>query len=513
MEIVYHFRIKLGANKIKLLKYIRPLALPIFIFLITNSCNLTVKKPNVILIVCDQLNPRAMGWMGDSLVVTPNLDQFSNNAYCFTNAYCTSPLKDPARHSLFTGVYPSQHWVLKNGMKLKEDLPSILSMLNEHSYKTANIGESQLASFLKPENSQAALDQDFFDVYHGFSLYTSNLQSELGKRNLDYKEYEYLFKGKNGIQEGVDLAYVNPLPEELTLWHWTTKKALKYIDMQREGQSDNPFFLNVSYSSPQKSYAPVKKYADMYLAKLEQLKLPPNFSIDELQKWCEANQDISESLSVEDVKYLRAMYFALVTQLDAALGELFRGINERGLMENTIVVFTANHGDNLGEHGLFYEGNMLEASVGVPLIIQFPEMNLTERRIIEENVSHVDLVTTLLKAAGIAPSNSMPGKDLRPLIEEKEDWTNHAVYAEFYKYHETPSQLMMRKGDYKLTYSVETKNDMFDIRLYNLKQDPWEQQDLSDSADHGGLYVDMSDALMNDYWKKIWITLPREGLN
>ena len=107
--------------------------------------------------------------------------------------------------------------------------------------------------------------------------------------------------------------------------------------MQREGQSDNPFFLNVSYSSPQKSYAPVKKYADMYLAKLEQLKLPPNFSIDELQKWCEANQDISESLSVEDVKYLRAMYFALVTQLDAALGELFRGINERGLMENTIV--------------------------------------------------------------------------------------------------------------------------------------------------------------------------------
>ena len=180
-------------------------------------------------------------------------------------------------------------------------------------------------------------------------------------------------------------------------------------------------------------------------------------------------------------------------------------------MENTIIVFTADHGDNLGEHGHFYGRNMLEASVGVPLMIWFPEMNLSEKRIIDKNVSHVDVVTTLLKIVGITPPKSMPGKDLRPLIKGKEDWTDHAVFAEFYKYQENPSQLMLRKGDYKLTYSIENEDGMFEMRLYNIKEDPWEQKDLSESGNHGIFLMNMSDELMNDYWKKIWSTLPKKS--
>jgi len=135
-------------------------ALLVFVFLIA-GCRLSVKEPNVILIVCDQLSPRAMGWTGETEVITPNLDQFSDAAYCFTNAYCTSPVGDPARHSLYTGVYPSQHWVLKNNMNMKEDLPSIISMLNKQNYTTGNIGEMQSASLHKREDSQSALNHEF----------------------------------------------------------------------------------------------------------------------------------------------------------------------------------------------------------------------------------------------------------------------------------------------------------------------------------------------------------------
>ena len=504
---------KLGVNTIKAKKYVILSILLIFVLLIKTSWNLSVKEPNIILIVCNQLSPRIMGYTGNKEVTTPHLDQFSDTAYCFTNAYCTSPLGGPAQHSLYTGVYPSQHWVLKNGMNMKQNIPSILSLLNKQNYTTGNIGEIQFDSFHKPENTQSTLNHKFLIDHGGFSKYTSYLQSELGKRNLNYKPYEYLLDEKSKRQERDGLAFINSLPEELTLEHWTTNEALKFIDKHTENHSDNPFFLNVSYSSPQKHYTPVKKYANMYLDKLEELKLPPNFSVEKLQKWCEDNQNGSDSLSIEDVKYLRAMYFGFVTQLDAALGELFQGIKERGLMENTIIVFTADHGDNLGEHGRFYGRNMLEASVGVPLMIWFPEMNLSEKRIIDKNVSHVDIVATLLKIVGITPPKSMPGKDLLPLIEGEDDWADHAVFAEFYKYQENPSQLMLRKGDYKLTYSIENEEGMFEMRLYNIKEDPWEQKDLSDNGNHSIFLMNMSDELMNDYWKKIWSTLPKKKVN
>jgi choline-sulfatase len=476
-------------------------ALLIIGFLVT-GCSLSVKEPNVIMIVCDQLSPRAMGWTGDTEVITPNLDQFSNAAYCFTNAYCTSPLGGPARHSLYTGVYPSEHWVLKNNMHMKEDLPSIISMLNKHNYTTGNIGEMQ-----------SALHHEFMVDHGGRSAYKSYLQSELEKIGLDYKPHEQLLDGKNGWQERDSLTFANSLPEELTLGQWTTNEALKFIDKQQEDPSNKPFYMQVSYASPQKPYAPVEKYADRYLDKMEKLKLPPNFSFEELQKWSKRDPDSTDSLSIEDVKYARAMYFGFVTQLDAALGKLFKGIKERGLMENTIIVFTADHGDNLGEHGQFNGHNMLEASVGVPLMIKFPGKNLAERSIIDDNVSHVDVVTTLLNAVGLAPSQSMPGKDLRPLIEGKEDWTDHAVYAEFYKYRENPSQLMLRKGDYKLTYNIELEFGGFEMKLYNIKEDPWEQMDLFESGEHAVIMMDMSDELMNDYYDKIWNTLPRQDLS
>ncbi len=487
-------------------------ALLVFVFLIA-GCRLSVKEPNIILIVCDQLSPRAMGWTGETEVITPNLDQFSDAAYCFTNAYCTSPVGDPARHSLYTGVYPSQHWVLKNNMNMKEDLPSIISMLNKQNYTTGNIGEMQSASLHKREDSQPALNHEFMIDHGGFSTYTAYLQSELGKRNLDYKPYEHLLDRKIGVQEKDGLAFVNSLPEELTLEHWITNEALKFMDNQKENNSDNPFFLHVSYCSLHQPYSPIETYANMYLDKMKELKLPPNFSFEELQKWCKGNPDRPDSLSIEDVKYLRAMYFGFVTQLDAALGVLFRGIKERGLMENTIIVFTSDHGDNLGEHGRFYENNMLDASVGVPLMLWFPGTRLAERKIIDDNVSHVDVVTTLLKAVGITPSESMAGKDLLPLIKGKEDWADHSVYAEFYKYGVNPSQLMLRKGDYKLTYNIENEDGMFEMRLYNIKDDPWEQKDLSENPDHGVNLADMSDELMNDYWKKISSTLPKKLLS
>lgn len=474
------------------------------------GCTQLVKSPNIVFIICDQMSPRAMGWVGETEAQTPALDQFSQSSYCFTNAYCTSPVCAPARHSIYTGVYPSSHWVLKNDMKMKDSIPTIISMLNDRGYTTANIGKMHNAPYHNRRDFQYVLNHEFFTDRAGISHYNAFLQSELCKRGLKYNPYQHVSQGKTWLQERNGIAFINPLPEELTPENWITNEALKFIDDQKEKRSDKPFFLHVSYFPPHHPYAPVEKYARPYLDKMEQLKLPPNFSLEALNNWCNGSHGRPDSLSIDDVKYLRAMYFGFITQLDAAIGKLIDGMKERGLLENTIIVFTSDHGDNLGEHGRFYKGDMLEASVGVPLMIRWPGKKLKQRKLIEENVSHVDLVATLLKAAGIAIPDYVAGYDMLPLMKSKQNWDNHAVFSEFYKWGPNPSQLMLRRGDYKLTFSSETGDGMFEIRLFNIKEDPWEENDLSENPDYAAVYVEMSDLLMNTYWKKMADDLPNE---
>jgi choline-sulfatase len=477
---------------------------------IISGCNSFKKEPNIVFVICDQMSPRAMGWTGETEVLTPCLDKLSQSGYCFTNAYCTSPVCAPARHSLYTGVYPSRHWVLKNDMKMRDDIPTIISMLNAHGYTTANIGKMHNAPYHHRRDFQYVLNHEFFTGSAGISHYDAYLQTELEQRDIKYNPYEHVKEGKIWLQEKDGIAFVNPLPEELTPENWMTREALKFIDDQKENRSEKPFFLHLSYFPPHHPYAPVMKYADMYLDKLNQLKLPPNFSFDDLQKWCKGSPSRPDSLSIQDVKYFRALYFGFVTQLDVALGELFEGMEERGLMENTIIVFTSDHGDNLGEHGQFYKGNMLEASVGVPLIIHMPGNKLKERKIITENVSHVDLVATLLEASGIPKSEHMAGYDMLPLMKGKQNWKNHSVFSEYYTSGPNPTKLMLRKGDYKLTYNAETGYGMFEMKLFNIREDPWEQNDLSENPEYAVQMMEMSDELMNGYWKEIANFLPKK---
>lgn len=476
------------------------------------ACQVKQKPPNIIFIFCDQMSPRAMGWTGQMEVKTPHLDQFSEISYCFTNAYCTSPVCAPARHSIYTGVYPSRHGVLKNDMRMNEDYTTIMAMMNEKGYTTANIGKMHNAPYHNRRDFQYVLNHEFFVGPAGISHYDAYLKSELEKRGMeDYNPYKQVPEGKVWLQVKEGIANVNPLPEELIPEQWMTREALSFMDDQEANRPDKPFFLHLSYFPPHHPYMPIKKYADIYLDRMDEIELPPNYDHERLQRWCRESPMRPDSLTEQDVKYFRALYFGFVSQLDAALGDLFAGMKERGLLENTIVVFTSDHGDNLGEHGEFYKGNMYEGSVRVPLMVYWPGKKLKDRKIISDNVSHVDLVPTLLEAAGIAPPEYMPGKNMLPLMKGKERWDDHMVYSEYYAWGAEPSQLMLCEGDYKLIFNAQTQDVMFEMKLYNLREDPWELNNLIDSPEHAVLQYEMGDKLMNDYWKKISNTLSKEA--
>jgi arylsulfatase A-like enzyme len=225
----------------------------------------------------------------------------------------------------------------------------------------------------------------------------------------------------------------------------------------------------------------------MYLNDEDELELPPNFDREKLQQWFNIRNP-RESVTVQQVRLLRALYFGFTTQLDAALGELFDGMRQRGLLNNTIVVFTSDHGDNLGEHGRFFKRSMLQGSVGVPLLVHWPGQTVQEARVIEDNVSHIDLVSTLVQAAGIRPPNHMPGRDMLPLMLGEEGWENHPVWSEGYSRNTDPDQLMLKKGDYKLVYERDAFSGEFRKSLYNIRVDPWELQDLATDPEVSGIF-------------------------
>ena len=466
-----------------------------------SGCHFEPEQPNIVFVYCDQMNPRAMGWTGQMEVKTPHLDDFSEISYCFTNAYCASPVCAPARHSIYTGVYPSRHWVLKNDMRMNEDYTTIMAMLNEEGYTTANIGKMHNAPYHHRRDFQYVLNHEFFVGPAGISHYDAFLRSELDKRGItDYRPYKHVPEEKVWLQVKEGIANVNPLTEELIPEHWMTREALKFMDDQVTNRPDNPFFLHLSYFPPHHPYMPIKKYADMYLENMEDLELPPNYDHERLQRWCKSGRMTPDSLSEEDVKYFRALYFGFMTQLDAALGDLFQGIEERGLLKNTIIVFTADHGDNLGEHGLFYKGNMYEGSVRVPLMVYWPGHELKGRKVISDNVSQVDLVPTLLEAAGIVPSDHMAGRNMMPLMTGKESWEDHSVYSEYYTRNQEPSQLMLRKGDYKFIYTSDTETGDWETYFYNIKEDPWEMNNAMDDPQYADILLNYTNELMNDYW-------------
>ncbi|MBA7649665.1 Arylsulfatase [subsurface metagenome] len=475
------------------------------------GCRLIRKQPNIVFIICDQMSPRAMGWTGQMEVKTPHLDDFSEISYCFTNAYCTSPVCAPARHSIYTGVYPSQHWVLKNDMAMNEEYTTIMAMMNEKGYTTANIGKMHNAPYHHRRDFQYVLNHEFFVGPAGISHYDAYLQGELKKRGMeDYNPYKHVPEGKLWLQEKDGIAAINPLPEELIPEHWMTSEALKFMDDQEASRPDDPFFLHLSYFPPHHPYMPVKKYADMYLENMDELELPPNYDHERLQRWCQASPMRPDSLSVEDVKYFRALYFGFMTQLDAALGDLFAGMEERGMLKNTIIVFTSDHGDNLGEHGLFYKGNMYEGSVKVPLMVYWPGRKLKAREIISDNVSHVDLVPTLLEAAGIESPEYLAGYNMLPLMKGKENWVNHSVFAEYYSGNRAPSQLMLRKGDFKLIYDDDTESGAWETYLYKIPEDPWELKNDMENPDYADVLYDFIGELMEGYWDHLGVHLPPE---
>lgn len=339
-----------------------------------------MKKPNVIFVFADQMRAQATGFYGNSQVSTPNLDRLAGQSLCFTNAISNCPVCSPYRGSLITGQYPLTHGVFVNDVHLEHRCPSIADCFTGAGYDTAYIGKWHLngrgrTSYIPPQDRQG------FDYWKVLECTHQYNESPYYDNNCEEQK----------MWEGYDAQA-------------QTADAIRYISEQNTG---NPFFLMLSWGPPHSPYqsAP-QKFRDMYNP--EDIVLRPNVPEDAREK------------AAEDL----AGYYAHISALDEYMGRLLNALKEQGLAEDTLVVFTSDHGDMHGSHGYRRKQKPFEESILVPFLLNAPGIQPAETDIL---FNAPDIMPTLLGLCGIPVPDSVEGIDHSGFIRGGEDVSDDAA--------------------------------------------------------------------------------------
>jgi len=287
----------------------------------------TGKKPNLVFVFADQWRMQATGYAGDPNAITPNLDKLAKESVNLTNAVSGCPVCCPYRASLITGRYPLTHGVFLNDVRLNNDAVSIAQAYNNAGYETGYIGKWHLngrhrQSFIKREHRQGFKFWKVLDCTHHY-----NNSDYFADENVRLK-----WDGYDAIAQ--------------------TREAQKYV---RNNPKEKPFALFLSWGPPHNPYhtAP-KKYRDMF--KAENIKLRPNIPKEHEE---EARKDL-------------AGYYAHVAALDDCVGDMLKTLKECGLEDDTIFVFTSDHGDMLHSHGQRSKQKPWDESLKVPFLLRYP---------------------------------------------------------------------------------------------------------------------------------------------
>ena len=438
-------------------------------------------RPNVLLLMTDQHRPDAMGCYGNPLDLTPNLDALGREGAVFDNCYVQNPLCCPSRYSLLTGRYPHAHGVRANWYAPRPGETSFGHRLGRAGYRTSMIGKMHLTpwhdnfGFDGRVIAEPKFDRDVPDDYQRF------LQKHGWDRSRLYDTDDPAY-----IHDGT--ATTSKLPQELHIDAFVGRGVCEYLR-----RVDGPFCCVGSFLSPHNPYDPPAPYDELY----RDAELPPrNMTAGEVgRKPREAYDYInkllgwptgSDGLSDEQVRRMKASYYATCTLVDDWVGRIVEVLKEQSQYENTLIVYTSDHGDLLGDHGLLYKQCFYEQSVRVPLIVHAPKMVRPQR--VKDLVEQIDLFSTFCDAAGASEGDGRQGRSLMPLLRGELDGPHReAAFSENW------FGRMARSGDHKLVYYPGKPHG----ELYDLVADPDEQENLWDDPAAAGVKARLKGLLLD----------------
>ncbi|MFW5992479.1 MAG: sulfatase-like hydrolase/transferase, partial [Halanaerobiaceae bacterium] len=347
------------------------------------------KKYNLLFIFTDEQAAKTMKAYGNDIIETPNLDRLADESIVFENTYVTQPVCTPSRSSLLTGLYPHTNGCIKNNIPLSRETPCLPELGDFEDYKTAYYGKWHLGDEIFAQHGFEEW-KSIEDMYYKYYS-----REEDKNKSSSYSEFlmEQGFRPEKMNEyglEGFSRNFCARLPEEYSKPAYLAREANQFLDEN----SEEPFMLFVNFLEPHMPYFGPRD--DQYDP--EEIPLPENFNHEltedaplKVRIFREAYKKIGHSgfsLKTEaDWKRLIANYWGLVSQVDTYVGEILDQLKESGQYDNTIIVFTSDHGDMMGAHRLLAKCTMFEEAVKVPLLLKIP--GLTNRRI-SSPVSQID---------------------------------------------------------------------------------------------------------------------------
>lgn len=413
------------------------------------------EKMNVLFIITDQQRADMMGCSGNKIIKTPNLDRLAKDSIRFSNAFCTSPMCMPNRATIITGYYPNVHGVRSNGINLPQHIPRITDTLVNRGYHTISIGKAHYNTWTPrydPKTKSAEDNQDWklknpkgdylthekFPIpYYGFEevdLVIGHGNACLGHyfkwiEERDPKIAERIVKEYSTTIPAQEIFYENWVPLELYNTTYIQNNTISFLERYaNRNYGEKPFFLHCSFPDPHQPVSPPGKYRDMY--KPEDMVFPENIhNIKNLYKHPYLKQHLEHppvrgSLlreeTEENIRKFIALSYGSVSLIDYAVGQILASLEKLGLADNTMVIFTSDHGDYMGDHGLILKGiSPFNGTLQVPLIWKVP--GVTKPAVSDTLISSIDIPKTILELLKIKERyrpRGMQGYDMTPALKD-----------------------------------------------------------------------------------------------
>jgi arylsulfatase len=423
------------------------------------------RKWNLLIITNDQHRADCLGCYGNPVVKTPSTDRLAGEGVRFENYFVHAPQCVPSRASMHTGRYPHTHRVPTNAYILPDSEQTVAKILNAQGYRTACVGEMPFA----PRE------------------YTGGFQRVLANN----RDYDRFLRG-HGLKfpppGGPFQAQPVPWTDDLDETAFFAGHARDFI----RSAGETPFFLHINFRRPHHPFNPPAPYDRMYLG----AKFPASHKRDGEMALKPPQQQAALASSVgfdlrtlgpADLDRVKAYYYGMISENDKYIGEVLDELKRAGLEDRTLVMFNADHGEMLGDHGLLFKGSyMYDPVVRVPFIVKAPG-RFKAGAVVNSLVEEVDVLPTILDVLGVPIPSASQGRSLAPLGKNAAAKHKQAVFAEF------PAIKMARTMEWKLVHYPKAKYG----ELYHLAEDPHELTNLYADPKYASARADMQGLLLD----------------
>lgn len=433
---------------------------------------LTPSRPNIIFIMSDQHRGDCVGADGNAAIHTPHMDRLAREGALFRHAYSTTPTCTPARAALLTGMNPWNHGMLgyyRVAEKYPVEMPRIL---RDAGYHTLGIGKMHWS----PQRGG-----------HGFHnlILDEASREETPEFRSDYRAWfasqaPGIDVRATGIGSNSYRAGAYKLPEHLHPTHWTGEVARNFIAGYNRPE---PFFLKVSFVRPHSPYDPPKRWMDFYADR--------DLPVAHVGDWADRyrkRSDRSDSiwhgdLGPDQVRHSRQGYYGCVSHVDEEIGGILETLEARGMLDNTLVLYTSDHGDMTGDHHLWRKSYPYEASARIPMIIRWPKGMLeAERgRILDHPVEIRDILPTFMDAANTVIQHPIDGRSMLDAVRGADDWRDAIDLEHDVCYSKENHWSGLTDGKTKYIFHARDGEE----QLFDLVNDPGETTDLAGDPAHG----------------------------